>query len=191
MFKGYEGIVCGSCKEDHGRWNDICTECLGIPLMWISLFVSVCWNLLVLLLFIYSARSMVKRVHYNQQATSQHQRTRGSPSSGRQIQLTQPIPRMAYSFLSNTSLQTSLSGSADVTAVRTGTQKWIHSAGSILRRRSLEETIPSEPLPLTNPLSEALKVALWILIYDASLLFSLFIDRSQFHASGLFSSVAV
>jgi len=129
--------------------------------MWISLFVSVGWNLLVLVVFVYSARSLVHRARYNQLATSQRQETIDlRPSLVRQIELFRRTPRITDGFLRSGSLQeSSTPGPFELEATNTEARRWTPSARSTLRRRRLQDIMPTEPLPLANPLSEALKVA--------------------------------
>lgn len=123
------------------------------------MFVSIGWNLLVLLVFIYSARSIVERVHYNQQTTSQHQGTQdASPPRVRQSQQIQMLPLVTDRLLRSSISQVTVPQSAENRPVISETRNSALSSRNILRWRPVQETLPTEPLPLTNPLSEALKV---------------------------------
>eukprot|EP00210_Caulerpa_lentillifera_P003771 g3603.t1 len=171
---GYEGLICGSCQENHGRWNHICIKCYDVVVMWFLLLATILWNLLILMVFIYSARSLVNRVHFNQQATAQHQGIQTPvPLMVRQPnQQIQMIPVTSRMLGNASSLQESISLSSASLTVSADVGRQVPQSRSCRRRRQFQETIASDPLPLANPLSEAFKIVLNFMqvVYLAGLL---------------------
>eukprot|EP00210_Caulerpa_lentillifera_P003770 g3602.t1 len=171
---GYEGLICGSCQKNHGRWNYICVKCYNAVAMWFLLLITFVWNLVLLLVLIFSARSLVSRLHFNIQVASQHPRYDAPASSSEQrpMQQIEMIPRIPDTFNIRNFVPESFPIVSESRTVEINTERQITPSRSVFRRRRFLEIIPPEPLPLANPLSETFKIVLNFIqvIYLAALL---------------------
>eukprot|EP00210_Caulerpa_lentillifera_P003769 g3601.t1 len=170
--KGYRDLICGSCETDYGRWNRYCVKCNNVEVMWMSFLATIVWNLFVLMVFIFSARNLIARVHFNQQVTAQREiemTQRGSRNAQEEFH---SFPQLQRHNSSPISAPQFAHSSSDRRSVLTEIRQSLRSTRSVLRWRRFQETIASEPLPLANPLSEALKIVLNFMqvIYLAGLL---------------------
>eukprot|EP00210_Caulerpa_lentillifera_P000097 g93.t1 len=168
--KGYEGILCRSCEKEYGHWNHFCVRCYNEVLIWLSLLGSFVWNLLVLLIFVYSARTLVDRLRFNQRNTAEEVEAALYAPWSRELRPYQIMWQLSDTFvMSEHPFEPPASSSGNlVTDVSSETPLARH----LLRRERTREQINTEQLPLANPLSESLKIVLNFMqvIYLAALL---------------------
>eukprot|EP00210_Caulerpa_lentillifera_P003722 g3555.t1 len=98
--KGYEGILCGSCKSGYGRETNRCRRCASKGVRYFLTILLILWSILFVGYFIRSVLQLSKRIRFNKKflqstilpshLTGVHTRTTTIPQTGISSQQNHP-----------------------------------------------------------------------------------------------------